>query len=278
MKQLRVTNIQRGCVYDGPGVRTTVFLKGCPLRCPWCCNPETQIFEEEYFVDDDKCLFYNGEQSTLCVNCERRGGADSIIRCPFGVCEKACKDYEYIELLSLLLQDISLYQLSKGGVTFSGGEPLIQVDTLSVLIEELYLKGINVAIETSLFSSNSNIRKLIPFVDCWIVDFKFQPQTKLDSKDYFEIIKKNYSELKGKNVINRLVFVNEMNVCKESIILKLRELGINKIELMLCHNLGMKKYEKLNKEFNKIRADKDACSNFVGFLEKNNIETTFLSI
>ena len=278
MKQLRVTNIQRGCVYDGPGVRTTVFLKGCPLRCPWCCNPETQTFDEEYFVDNEKCLFYKGEQSTQCVNCVRRGGTESINRCLFGVCEKTCKDYEYMELLDVLSHDISLYQLSDGGVTFSGGEPLMQTEPLSHLIEVLHLKGINVAIETSFYSNTINVRKLNPFVDCWIVDLKLQPQTKLDNKEYFEIIYNNYLEIRGKNLINRLVFVNEVNMCREKVVQKLRELGVNNVELILCHNLGKRKYEKLQKDYHYINASKDEAIVFVDYLKKNNIETTLLTV
>lgn len=74
MKSLEVTNIQRGCVYDGPGVRTTVFLKGCSLCCPWCCNPETITREDAFYIDNSKCLKYQGISSSICNACEKYGG------------------------------------------------------------------------------------------------------------------------------------------------------------------------------------------------------------
>lgn len=133
---LKITNIQRGCVYDGPGVRTTVFLRGCTYRCPWCCNPET-ISERDHYLDWAKCQDYKGRTSTLCDSCERLGGKKPLSECPFGVYEKTYKEYDAKSLERELEKDYELMRASGGGVTFSGGEPLLFAKELEPILESL---------------------------------------------------------------------------------------------------------------------------------------------
>lgn len=118
MKQLEVTAIQRGCVYDGMGVRTTVFLKGCPFSCPWCCNPETLYSSPLFFIDNQKCIKEKGLSSSLCRKCIRNGGFDTLECCPFGVSEATSRLLSVEELANYLLRDKDLFYLSGGGVTF----------------------------------------------------------------------------------------------------------------------------------------------------------------
>ena len=172
MKQLRVTNIQSGCVYDGPGVRTTVFLKGCSLHCPWCCNPETISYEKQWFIDDRKCVSRQGLCSELCNPCVRLNGVRSIHSCPYGVAEPAFHDYSPEKLLEILLKDNELYKESHGGVTFSGGEPLLQSEELVNLLNLLKGFGIHIAIETTLFASTEALAVVLPYVDFYIIDLK----------------------------------------------------------------------------------------------------------
>lgn len=133
MRSLNITSIQRGCLYDGPGVRTTVFLRGCILKCPWCCNPETIFLENDFFLDNSKCLKIKHINSSLCDNCERYGGAISVDNCPFGVSERISDIYPFEDLINELLKDKTLFDATGGGITFSGGEPLLQVADLTDL-------------------------------------------------------------------------------------------------------------------------------------------------
>ena len=138
MSILRVSNIQRMCFHDGPGIRTTIFLKGCSLHCPWCSNPENIDFGLE-----------NG----------------------FG------RDYTSEELFREVLKDKVFWEEDShtgecGGVTFSGGEPLLQADALFDLLMALKSEGVNIAVETALFVPLESIRRIIEFIDYFIVDVK----------------------------------------------------------------------------------------------------------
>lgn len=278
MKQLRVTNIQRGCVYDGPGVRTTVFLKGCSLHCPWCCNPETISYEEQWFVDDEKCLMKQSIQSKLCVNCERLLGTRSIHDCPVGVVRPVSRDYSTDDLLMILLKDNQLYKESNGGVTFSGGEPLLQAEVLTPLLRKLKSYNINIALETTLAASMCDLKQVFPFIDMFIVDLKLQPQMKLGNKSYLCETKKRILLLSNKEVIIRMVFVDEMLKYKAEILKSLNEIGIQHLELLLCHDLGWRKYTQLSLTHKTIIATSDKMHSFFDFLEKNGVNTKMLTI
>ena len=278
MKPLRVTNIQRGCVYDGPGVRTTVFLKGCSLRCPWCCNPETQLFEEEWFVDNEKCLKNRGIPSTLCLNCVRYGGKETENSCPFGVAEKTSNDYESNELFDILLKDFSLFTQTNGGITFSGGEPLLYSNSILPLLVNLKAFGVSIALETSLTSPLDSIRLLLPYVDCWIVDLKLQPQLLLYDFNYLNRIKNNLDILRDKYVLYRMVFVDKMLEDTKTVIDCLKQLGVESVELLSCHDLGEKKYLKLSRKFCSYSANQTNAVLFARIINDNGINSSLLAI
>lgn len=278
MKSLRVTNIQRGCVYDGPGVRTTVFLKGCSLHCPWCCNPETISYEEQWFIDDGKCLHKKGLTSNLCEGCEWLQGERPVNECPFGVAESVSKDYTPEELYDIILKDKNLYKTTDGGVTFSGGEPLLQAKELVVLLDKLKKNNINVAFETSLFVSEENLKLIIPYSDLFFVDLKLQPQMFLGNRAYFNKICKKLALLSEKRLIFRMVFVNKAFDKKDEILTILKNMNVHNIEILLCHNLGLKKYQKLSKQYVDYSSEKTKAKEFCDFINNNMIHTTLLSI
>lgn len=278
MKQLRVTNIQRGCVYDGPGVRTTVFLKGCSLHCPWCCNPETIKYDEEWFVDDSKCFFLEGIHSNFCHLCERSGGQRSIRDCPFGVCEKVSDDYEIKNLYEILIKDKSLYNISGGGITFSGGEPLLQAKSLTPLLIELKKADVNIALESTLMAPLMNLKMVLDYVDIWVVDLKLQPEMFLLEKGYLDNFQHAVGYLPLNSIIYRIVFTDSMISYKDEILVLLNRIAVKRIELLPCHNLGEKKYKKLslvNKDYSSNYVK--AC-NFADYLVRNNIQVSVLSI
>ncbi len=244
--KLSVTSIQRGCVYDGPGVRTTVFLKGCSLHCPWCCNPETLSPGVDYFIDESKCLFKKGINSALCSNCERNGGKEPVNNCPFGVCEKTSQDYEVEELFTVLIKDKEQYN-NGGGITFSGGEPLLQAYALRPLLEQIKKESIHVAFETTLVVPFDNFNYVKDYIDLFIVDLKLQKESVLPPK-YYEQIKERLNVIRSNraDILYRLVVVPTMEEYLSDVISVINSLGISNIELLRCHNLGAAKYRRLN--------------------------------
>jgi len=279
MRTLRITSIQRGCVYDGRGVRTTVFLKGCTLHCPWCCNPETIRTEDELFIDESKCLKNSGISAHFCVSCERLGGENSVTACPLGVGKNVVTNFTQNAIYDILVKDSGLFARTGGGVTFSGGEPLLQSEALLPLVQRLIRKNIDVTLETSLFVPTEHLVRLLPYVQVFMVDFKLQPQMKLYDMAYFDRMKTHLQMIGvGKRVTHRLVFVNAMIDHKERIVSILKEWGVLDVELLLCHDLGAKKYEKLALPHEDHSADRNLLVAFSEYLERHNLRTSILTI
>jgi pyruvate formate lyase activating enzyme len=157
----RVFDISRGCVDDGPGYRTVVFLKGCALGCPWCHNPEGKSFDVEIACDASRCI---GCQACLkqcprtwpkktgaawrtnCIACGR-----CVAVCPTGARRLAGRTFAVDELVATVVEDADFFRGTGGGVTFSGGEPLAQAEFLFACAERLRRQGVHVALETSGF-------------------------------------------------------------------------------------------------------------------------------
>lgn len=278
MSVLRVTNIQRNCVLDGSGVRTVVFLKGCMLSCPWCCNPETIEYCEQWYINDNNCLYLNGKNSKLCKQCVRLGGHMEIKDCIFGVAESTSRDYDVEELLLILLKDVELYTNTGGGVTFSGGEPLLQSEKLLPLLKELKQNGVSIAFETTLVAPNKNFHLLLNYIDSWIIDLKLQSQMFLFDRCYIDSILDKIRRLIHKDVIYRLVFFDKMFGDKDKILDRLQELDIVAIEILLCHNLGRNKYRQLSLDNECFVASKDVALSFMDYLQTNNITVNLLTV
>lgn len=275
--KFRVTSIQRGCVNDGPGVRTVVFLKGCVFRCPWCCNPETQSYEEEIFFDENKCLHVKGVSSDLCDGCKIKSGNRDVLKCPFKVAVPVSKDYTKDELLAEILKDKTLYETSNGGVTFSGGEPLLYAKQLLPLLIELKDKGIHVAIETTLAVDSSIIKAMMPYVDYWCVDLKLQLEMIAFSQTN-SIVDNNMRILEHaeSTIMYRLVITNSICQKKDMIVQKLTSLNVKDIELLICHNLAKTKYRKLNVKNHDFTINRDICVCFSEYLKNNGVNNLLL--
>jgi len=181
----RIFDIQRFSVHDGPGIRTTLFLKGCPLRCLWCQNPEGLEGAIRLWHFQNLC-----ERCGTCVEaCPQRalalaeeGMHIDRSRCDLcGKCIDACprnalafdgRDLEVDEAVAQLAADKVFFDRSGGGVTFSGGDPLLQADFVLAVARGLKARGIHTAIETSLFASWATVESLLPVIDLFIVDLK----------------------------------------------------------------------------------------------------------
>jgi len=180
-----ITNVQRFSIHDGPGIRTTVFLKGCPLRCFWCHNPETQRAEPELEFFPDRCIG--------CQECVRRcpEGAQAVedgrrvyrrARCRgCGRCAETCYAEALVlagrwwtaeELLEELLRDKPFYDQSGGGVTLSGGEPLLQARFSERVLQLCQEAGVHTAIETCALGQWDRLAGLLRWTDLVMADIK----------------------------------------------------------------------------------------------------------
>ena len=225
---VRITNIQHFSLQDGSGIRTTVFLKGCNLTCPWCCNPENIDFNIEEYVHNNK--------------------KDS-----FGY-DMAIEDLE-----KEILKDEPFYNNGKGGVTFSGGEPLLQIESLNPLLESLKDRGINICFETSLSVPFSLLEMAIRYIDEIFIDIKILDKEakevlNLDLDSYYDNLELiSNSNLDNNKITFRIPLNNEYTLKEDNLelILKLIEKYPEfKVEIFKTHNLAQSKYESLNREFN----------------------------
>lgn len=159
-----ISGIKRMEIHDGDGLRTTVFFKGCPLKCIWCHNPESILFEKQIAFFKDKCIH--------CGICKNERNDKTAESCPTGALFIYGKEYEVDELVETLLQDKAFFENSNGGVTLSGGECLAQPDFAVALAKALNEKGVGVYIDTSGFVKSEIFEKIIPFTDKFLYDIK----------------------------------------------------------------------------------------------------------
>ena len=277
--KIRVTAIQRLCVNDGPGVRTVIFLKGCYLECPWCCNPESIHYNRDDFFVKGTCKYPS--KNSICSGCELNGGNVKKGQCPFGSFIKTYSDYTVEELFHFLIRDKALYQ--DGGVTFSGGEPLLQSEAILPLLRLLKENSVHVAFETTLFAPSWQYNMVRDYVDYWIVDLKFQ-YGYITNRDYALDIRdfmKNLHDLQyNRNpVIYRMVIMEEILYKKDNIIRQFKEHHICQVELLAFHSLAKYKYEELQKNFHLFKPPsqeqiRDMCNYLIG----NGIKACSLSL
>ena len=186
-----VVNVQRFSLHDGPGVRTTIFFKGCPLKCLWCHNPESQSFRPEVMFFPERCM--------RCGRCREASpetdgnSAAGAAACAFEAKQLVGKAYTAEELFQIALRDQGLYDQTGGGVTLSGGEALAQdSDFLVSLLTMLKKRGVHTAIDTCGFAPWENFKKILPLTDLFLYDLKaLDPplHTKLTGADNDRILK-----------------------------------------------------------------------------------------
>ncbi len=265
-----IFNIQKFSVHDGPGIRTTVFFKGCPLKCIWCHNPESQSSGREILYDRDKC--------TLCGNCIKacRNNAIEIKKnvletnmdkCTFnGDCTVCCinsarqiagKEYSVDEVLKEALKDRVFYKNSKGGVTLSGGEPFVYVDFVEELLMKLKKENIHTAVDTCGEADFKILEEVSRYTDLFLYDLKSMDDNKhilYTGVSNVNIIENLIKLSKIHNNINlRLPLIEGINADDKNIIdiLKLiKGTNIKKINLLPYHDIAIHKYEKLGRDYN----------------------------
>ncbi len=217
MLKARIADIERSSTHDGPGIRTVVFFKGCPLRCEWCHNPEAISFEPEILHYPEKCIG--------CGRCEEGCYAGAKVLCG--------KEYTIDEVLAEILLDKDYFK-NGGGVTFSGGEPLAQREFLSEIIDRLKEHGIHTAVETSLIYFDEEIFSRLDLVMADLKIWDGDIHKKHTGVDNLEI-KENFKKLNelGVPIIARTPVICEI------------EQGIDKISEFLSGLSNVKQYELL---------------------------------
>lgn len=250
----RVFAIEEFSTFDGPGIRTTVFLKGCPLRCVWCHNPEGQLFENQIVKSPNGCL-----KCGACLDCgekltgERKIIEESIQVCPGNLIRMCALDYTVDELCSRLLKNEGQLNAFGGGVTFSGGEPLAQYDFLAECLK--YLKGrTNRAIQTSGMCEEKMFKGILEHVDYVLYDLKLIDEgyhiryTGLSNKKTLN----NFKTLCGSRIpfCIRMPLIPAITDTTENIgaVAKLmKEFSQDYIELMPYHRLTGGKYAMIGR-------------------------------
>lgn len=222
----RIFDIQRYSIHDGGGIRTIVFLKGCPLRCKWCCNPEGQ--------------HYNVEKMTL-------GGKEKIVG----------QDVTVGEIIDIVERDRIYYRRSGGGLTLSGGESLTQPDFAVALLKTAKARGINTAMESTGFADFSVISRYLPYLDLYLMDIKHMNSSK--HKEFTsqpnELILENAKKITdaGTRLIVRTPVIPTFNATKEEIgeIAKFASSlkGVTQMHLLPYHRIGTDKYKGLNRDY-----------------------------
>ena len=260
MKAL-VSGIKRMEIHDGDGLRTTVFFKGCPLKCIWCHNPESISFSKQIAYFKEKCIG--------CLNC-LSACKENILRTPAPIptcsfcmdCINVCptnalisygKEYALNELLSIVLQDEDFFKNSQGGVTLSGGECLSQPEFVIPFAKSLFEKGISVNIETCGFVKHEIFERIRPFVDTFLYDVKAfdkDRHTRLTGKDNSLILEnlRYLSSTRAKIEIRYPLVVGLNDMECTNIAKFLSHLHIEKVKILQYHRYAGSRYEALGIE------------------------------
>ena len=194
-----IFNIQRFCINDGPGIRTTVFFKGCPLKCVWCHNPESQSQDRQIMFYPDKC--------THCGRCENLTVNNTDFLCRNGAKEICGRTVTTDEVIAEVMKDYEFYKNSGGGITLSGGEPLFQFEFALEILKKAKENNLHTAIETCGFTDKNKIKQIAEFTDLFLFDFK-ESNPKLH---------KTYTGVDNIMILENLALLNEL---KKDIILR----------------------------------------------------------
>ena len=291
-------DIKKYAIHDGPGIRTTVFLKGCPLSCPWCHNPEGLSIKPQLVYDTTRCI--------LCKECIEACPEQAISLTPeglvtdhlpcrqCGVCAEICpsearelagKKESVKRLVEIIEKDIPFYEESGGGVTFSGGEPLMQPEALLRLLKECGRLGIHRAVDTTGFADPDTLRKVATETDLFLFDLKFMDCTK--HKKYTGVCNnKIISNLEmlakeGSMIIIRIPLIpgindDDENINKTGLFVSALP-GVKTINLLPFHDFQKNKYLKFDIKYRagNIRLPENSrVSGAVTKLEKFGLSVT----
>lgn len=250
-----IFDIERNSYVDGPGIRTTVFFKGCNLKCAWCHNPESQDFTPQMMFYKDQCtgcgkckaVCPTPGSCTLCEKC--------TFFCPANARKVCGKEYTVDEVFKVIIKDKLYYDNSGGGVTFSGGECMLQVDFLAEILKKCKENGIHTAVDTAGHISFDNFKKILAYTDLFLYDIKIYDTEK--HRKYIgvgnELILDNLKNLfdLGAKIWIRIPVIADVNDSLEEMQriknFLYRHGKPEKIELLPYHAMGEHKYTAIGK-------------------------------
>lgn len=295
-----ITNVQKFSIHDGDGIRTSVFFKGCPLKCEWCHNPETQRFEKEMQCDKEKCVGC-GTCAKVCPNgaISMENGKPEMKKdactfcgkcvnfCPIGIREIIGREYSVKELIKELMKDQMFYEESGGGVTLSGGEVMaMDIDYILAIAKELKRQDVTLTIDTCGYVPYEKFQAILPYVHTFLYDVKVM-DSKLHKK-YIgvdnQLILDNLIRLAadGARIYIRIPTIKEVNGneknMKETIaFLKEHDIHPAQINLLPYHDTGSGKYSKLDMEYKGTdlhAPEKEEMESFVRLFVESGFQNT----
>jgi pyruvate formate lyase activating enzyme len=265
-----ISYIQKFSIHDGPGIRTTVFLKGCPLECLWCSNPETISREPEILFSENICMGCG-----LCFKACQNGAVKMVQGQPplrnrdlctgCGDCAEACPKNALLlrgkwmssqAVFAEIEKDLPFYKRSGGGVTLSGGEPFLQAGFIKELLKMCTEKGIHTAVDTSGYTQWSSIEQCMAYIDLFLYDIKHmdpvahQKGTCVSSQLILENLKKLFNL--GKDIVLRLPLIPDFNTSAQNlkqVAAFAGEAGAKEIRILPYHRYGRGKYKKIGKKY-----------------------------
>lgn len=270
-------DVKQYAVHDGPGIRMSVFFKGCPLRCAWCHNPEGRLMQTQLLYDATKCL--------QCGLCEDRTQPQN---CPTGALAVCGEEYTTDQIMSLIDRQSAFFDRSEGGVTFTGGEPLMQPDALKELLFACGERGYHCAVDTSLFAPPQLVSDIIPLTDLFLIDLKT-----IDSA-----LHKRYTGVSNSLIVSnmrlvarsgvpfslRIPYVGGVNVTPHEtgrmvkFALQMRELGnLDTVHILPYHNYGRSKWTRLYPDADPLPPDPfttplpEQVEGFIEMLTRNGL-------
>ena len=290
-----ITDIQKFSTHNGPGIRTTIFLKGCPLSCDWCANPETISLKEELYFIKSRCK--------ECLNCisecdvnaieYNNGIAINRLKCKKCFkCTRACpnnaltivgKKTSVEELMRAVLKDKPFYG-ENGGVTFSGGEPMLQTDFLLEALKSSKQNGLHVVLDTCGYAQKKYVESIVEYIDMTLLDIKHMDDEKhKDATGVSNKIILNNAKIFSSNTSTRISLVlipgfndDEENLKKTADFAN--RLNIKYVDINLLHKYGEQKYKYLDRDspYSKYcdEFSNESISKIVSIFNEASIKTT----
>ncbi len=273
-----IFNLQRNQIHDGPGIRTIVFLKGCPLRCVWCCNPESQSVKPELFFYKSKCVscgkcieacphnagrIIDGSiiiDKTLCSRCDTI--EKCVDACPNLARQIRGEEMSTEDILRQVEKDRNFYFISGGGITIGGGEPLFQPEFVLDLLKCCRKRGLHTVVETCGYCRWENLENILEYTDCFLYDLKLinnqdhKKYTGVPNGIIFENARKLSKSISGRRIqlTIRIPIIpgytdSADNVAGIAGFVKEHIKAAKEIEILRYHSYGYGKYQALGRKY-----------------------------